>query len=91
MKQPQSLFTTTTFKGATITLVAGILTIALDCGYDKRYPTKPESLTLLTLFTAYSWTLVGRVQNSSVYTPHGLPGSDKEDFYLPDYLEKVKK
>lgn len=90
MNHPQSLFRTNTFKASTITLIAGLVAITVDCSYDRRYPTKSEATSVVALFTAYSWALIGRGQNSPVYTPHGLPGADKEDFYLPNYLEKVK-
>lgn len=77
---PKSLFASRTCQAAAVALVGGLAPIALTCSYQHRLPKLEEAIATAALLTTFASTIVGRVQQSPVYTPDGLPGPSKSDF-----------
>lgn len=74
----KNLFFTKTFQGAAVSLGLGILPIAINCGYQRHWPTEKDAIAIVALLGTFSWAIVGRVQPAA-YTPVGLPGPNKSD------------
>lgn len=82
--QVKSLFATKTFQGAVFSLLLGLAPFVIVCFYEHRGFTKEESITIVGLFGAFGWALIGRAQTSPVYTPSYLPGANQSDFETAD-------
>lgn len=80
MNTPKNLFATKTFQAATFFWLGTLSPIAIACTYEHRKPSKEETITAVGAFITYSWALIGRSQNTPVYTPDYLPGANKSDF-----------
>jgi hypothetical protein len=84
----KSIFSSTTFWGATLTAIIPILAVTYD-GVTKGFNAYHMGI-LTPVLTGYGLTLQGRMRANDglpVYTPHGLPGANEEDFQ-PNYMEK---
>jgi len=77
--QAKSIFASKTFWGAVFTAVAAIAPIIGDA-VDKRQILGKDAAQIVVILAGAAATVVGRVQaETQVYTPHGIPGPDKED------------
>lgn len=78
--QAKSIFASKTFWGATFTAVAAIAPIVGEA-VDNRQILGKDVAQIVVILAGAAATVVGRVQaDAPVYTPHALPGPDKEDF-----------
>jgi hypothetical protein len=76
----KSILASTTFWGAIGSLLISVSAVAGRVFIDGDKFTSKDLETLITISVTTLVTVIGRVNaSSSVYTPHLLPGPNKED------------
>lgn len=77
----KSIFSSSTFWGATITALIPIIAVTYD-GVTKGFNSSHMGI-LTPVLTGYGLTLQGRLRANEglpIHTPNGLPGANAEDF-----------
>ncbi len=78
----KSIFASKTIWGAVFTTVAAIAPIIGEA-VDNRKILGKDVAQIVVILAGAAATVVGRVQaEEPIYTPHGLPGPNKEDLGL---------